>query len=398
MVNNADAIKALQEVSTCHDQTLVALQATVSENQVALKEVLQKLTTISNQWSQPNTSTVIQDGSSDSRAMRGKGKSREASEDGFPFSPKPVSVELPLFTGVDPEEWIASAQDFFDFYGTKDHHRVTMASFRMDGIAKKWFRWMQRQRQLAGWEHFIDAIRKRFVVTELESPEGLLTKLTQTATVEEYQTRFEDLVLRTHNLPDTFLTQCFISGLRADIKNEVLSQRVSTMSEAMQLARFHEARLSDLKRSLGRGFGPKPSSPSPPAGPRTMPGRPPPLDSSPKPSHPNAPQPRKLSAAEAQARRDKGLCYYCDTKFVPGHRCTDPQLFLLDDSAGEDISGDLATNPDVEVSDGVTREHSLVSLNALAGCFTPNTIRVTGEIHGRAVRILIDGGSTHNFM
>lgn len=43
-----------------------------------------------------------------------------------------------------------------------------MASFRMDGVATKWFRWMQRQRQLAGWDHLIEAIRKRFAVIEIE--------------------------------------------------------------------------------------------------------------------------------------------------------------------------------------------------------------------------------------
>ncbi|GMJ08585.1 hypothetical protein HRI_004527700 [Hibiscus trionum] len=100
-------------------------------------------------------------GSIDTRTSRGKAKLKEESEDGFPFAPEPVSVELPLFTGDNLEEWIAVAQDFFDFYGTEDHHRVTMASFRMDGISQKWFRWMQRQRQLAGWDHLIEAIRKR---------------------------------------------------------------------------------------------------------------------------------------------------------------------------------------------------------------------------------------------
>ncbi|KAK5795205.1 hypothetical protein PVK06_036463 [Gossypium arboreum] len=42
-------------------------------------------------------------------------------------------VELPLFTGKDPNEWLASLYDFFEFYNTENHHRVTMASFRMEG-------------------------------------------------------------------------------------------------------------------------------------------------------------------------------------------------------------------------------------------------------------------------
>lgn len=74
--------------------------------------------------------------------VRGKVKVRANSDDVFPFAPKLVQVELPLFTGKDPEEWLASAHDFFEFYGMEDHHRVTMASFEMDCTANKWFRWM----------------------------------------------------------------------------------------------------------------------------------------------------------------------------------------------------------------------------------------------------------------
>ncbi|KAH1056032.1 hypothetical protein J1N35_034097 [Gossypium stocksii] len=62
--------------------------------------------------------TLVQKGSNDTRAIRGKGKLKDDLNDGFSFSPKPVSVELPLLINQDPEEWISSAQDFFDFYNT----------------------------------------------------------------------------------------------------------------------------------------------------------------------------------------------------------------------------------------------------------------------------------------
>ncbi|GMI80546.1 hypothetical protein HRI_001723900 [Hibiscus trionum] len=82
----------------------------------------------------------------DATVGRGKAKIRSETPYAFPFAPCPVQVELLIFTGVDPEEWLASAEDFFEFYQTEDHHRVTMASFRMEGMAKRWYRWMQRQR------------------------------------------------------------------------------------------------------------------------------------------------------------------------------------------------------------------------------------------------------------
>ncbi|KAH1056031.1 hypothetical protein J1N35_034096 [Gossypium stocksii] len=99
---------------------------------------------------------------------------------------------------------------------------------------------------------------------EIESLEDQLTKLTQTAMVAEYQTRFEDLFL---------------------------------------------------------------------------------------PPNPAFPQPRKLSAVEAQARRAKGLCYYCDAKFVPGHHCKEPQFFLLDDASNDIQPNRAGKNSDSDERD-----------------------------------------------
>lgn len=45
---------------------------------------------------------------------------------------------------------------------------------------------------------------------------------------------------------------------------------------------------------------------------------------------------KRLTAAEMQQNRDKGLCYNCDEKFVLGHRCKKQMLYLLQlDSTGE---------------------------------------------------------------
>ncbi|GMI81659.1 hypothetical protein HRI_001835200 [Hibiscus trionum] len=383
MVNHADSIKSLQDTATRHDQVLTSLQNHVEEQKLAnaktqqdFQEVMRRLAEISLQLGR---TTHSEPAIGEPAMNRGKAKMKTETDDDFPFPPKPVFVELPLFTGQDPEEWVASAQDFFDFYGTEDHHRVTMASFRMDGVAKKWFRWMQRRRQLAGWNHLVEAIRKRFAVTEIESPEGQLTKLTQTATVEEYQTRFEDMVLRTTNLPEEFLTQCFISGLRSEIKGEVLGQRPTSMNEAMALARFHEARFNENKKLWGRATGSKPSPllPTPPTlsvSPRGMPGRP--------------PQRNQPSRTPTRAIYNQGG--FRPLKLKPDARKGGEGRL---DSQEEDLSGE-----EEGLVESGRREQSLVSFNALAGCYAPNTLRVKGEIQGRTVRILIDGGSTHNFV
>lgn len=40
---------------------------------------------------------------------------------------------------------------------------------------------------------------------------------------------------------------------------------------------------------------------------------------------------RKLTPAEMREKRQKGLCFFCDEKFVPRYKCnTSKQLYLLE--------------------------------------------------------------------
>lgn len=39
---------------------------------------------------------------------------------------------------------------------------------------------------------------------------------------------------------------------------------------------------------------------------------------------------KRLSWAKMQARRDKGLCYNCNERFIQGHKCKIQQAFLLE--------------------------------------------------------------------
>ncbi|GAV90943.1 hypothetical protein CFOL_v3_34343, partial [Cephalotus follicularis] len=43
-----------------------------------------------------------------------------------------------------------------------------------------------------------------------------------------------------------------------------------------------------------------------------------------------------LTSNEIAARREKGLCYNCDKKFKPGHKCKSKFLVLLADNEDEE--------------------------------------------------------------
>jgi hypothetical protein len=59
-----------------------------------------------------------------------------------------------------------------------------------------------------------------------------LTKLKQSGTVEDFIIAFERLTFRTEDMTDAFFRECFISGLKEDIRAHVLMARPSIWVEA----------------------------------------------------------------------------------------------------------------------------------------------------------------------
>lgn len=48
-------------------------------------------------------------------------------------------LEVPRFNGTDLEGWSFKINQFFQFHQTPEEHRITIASFHMDGLALGWF-------------------------------------------------------------------------------------------------------------------------------------------------------------------------------------------------------------------------------------------------------------------
>lgn len=102
-------------------------------------------------------------------------------------------------------------------------------------------------------------------------------------------------------------------------------------------------------------------------------------------------------------RREKGLCFYCDQKFSTGHHCKG--CFLLveegdNEPPGEDL-GQLLESPDDSAMDllqHIKAQPAQLTLNALSGVQAAETLRVMCRIDQHQVYILVDGGSTHNFI
>eukprot|EP00253_Pinus_taeda_P013939 PITA_13939 len=111
---------------------------------------------------------------------------------------------------------------------------------------------------------------------------------------------------------------------------------------------------------------------------------------------------QKVSPQEIAERRKQGLCCYYDEKYSPGHKCKEPKFFQID---ATDYSS-TEEDPPLEEQEAIEEDNQkeivsddpVILLNALAGISSPQTLKIRGFLKHRPVIVLIDSGSTHNFI
>ena len=156
------------------------------------------------------------------------------------------------------DDWIFKINQYFEYHGTPERDRLSIASFYMEGRALAWFQWMTSNAQFTSWPEFLQALQTRFAPSQYEDPTGALFKLTQKGSVGQYLSEFEDLANRIIGLPPPFILSCFIFGLSPEIRREVQALHPLTLVQAAGLARLQEEKLADVRPP------PRPRPPPPP--------------------------------------------------------------------------------------------------------------------------------------
>lgn len=233
-------------------------------------------------------------------------------------------------------------------------------------------------------------------------------RLRQSSSVAEYTSQFEALSNRLRGISEKNRLSYFLSGLRDDIRLPVRMLNPANLVAAFGLAKLQEEYIMSSRRplrsssssfSFGRQQSWSHSTAAPtqsllPSSNSTVP---------PKPSSGFPIQ--RISQGQMKERRDKGLCYYCDDKWQPGHKCKAPRLYLLSglefppkDSPEEVFYDSTDLVDPVPEFDVVECKEPEISINAISGSSGSKSMRLVGVLHSQRVSILIDSGSTHNFL
>jgi hypothetical protein len=230
---------------------------------------------------------------------------------------------------------------------------------------------------------------------------GEFQKLRQTTTVTDYQDRFEEirprLLAKNLGLNEEFFLSSFISGLKGEIRHQVRMFKPTDLHSAIELARLQEAAIEAKK------FKPwpnKPISTTPPLPnlPKTQPYNYQNSHNQPPKRGPESYPIKRLTPAEMKLRREKGLCYNCDEVYTFGHQCAKKQFYMLEGEIdSEETLEESVEETELEKDDSIEEEMT-ISHHALTGSMGLQTIRLRGKVKNREITILVDSGSTHNFL
>jgi len=101
-----------------------------------------------------------------------------------------------------------------------------------------------------------------------------------------------------------------------------------------------------------------------------------------------------------EEKRAKGFCYSCDSKYTKGHKCAEKKSFYIDCEEEQEKEQETSKKEDTHQEQTIEKEEMnlTISCNALVGITTPQTIKIKGHIKKKKVIVLIDSGSTHNFI
>ncbi|XP_042059320.1 uncharacterized protein LOC121803777 [Salvia splendens] len=306
------------------------------------------------------------------------------------FATRQSKVGFPIFNGEDLTGWILRCDHFFEVDLTPDESKVRLAVINFEGRALQWFQnWAKyHDRPMnSPWLLFLRALEARFGDQLLGDPMTELLSLKQTGSFADYHDKFE-LLLGRVSLSESYAISHFINGLKPHVQRAVRMFMPQTLVHAYALAR-----LQDLSTNA-KEVMPYNSKRFTTTDARSTSHSTPLL---PTPTIPAVKTRRLLTEEEMAEKRAKGLCYGCDEKFERGHRCVRKQLYLLEIDDGV---RDLPIDTEIQEDELNEDENPLISIHAINGSPSRGfrTMRVTGRVGKKAIHILIDSGSTHNFL
>ena len=243
-------------------------------------------------------------------------------------------VEMPIFNGDDSDSWLFRAERYFQIHKFTEFEKMIVATISFEGPALNWYRSQEEQEKFTDWANLKERVLIRFRSTREGSLYGRFLRIQQTTTVEEYRIFFDKWVAPLSNLPEKVVEETFMSGLKTWIQAEMDFCEPKGLSQMMRIAQKVENR-EDIRReanlpgySRGKlsnsGSGTKVNTTvnsGDNKGSMNWPMRTITLRGTSSEEARKEGPTKRLSDAEFQSRKEKGLCFRCKEKYSHDHKC-----------------------------------------------------------------------------
>ncbi|GKB22159.1 reverse transcriptase [Tanacetum coccineum] len=258
-----------------------------------------------------------------------------------------AKIEFPEFSGDDVKGWVFRCDQFFLIEQTPK---------------------MVKQ-----------AILNRFS-NGYDDPMSKLKILKYETTAREYEDAFDNLLSRVE-VSEEHVVSLFMGGLPTEIERGVRMFKPKTLADAYCLTNLQHATMNAVKKKNKTPFTPSNSRYNSGSTSTFKPLRTTSNNVSgtvnTKPNNPVTGRNRRLSQKEYVEKRAQNFCFYCDKKYVPGHKCSGQLYSLVLVPEDENEKGGFLDKDETLVDKGsMDLQAPLISLIALTGTTNFKTMRV----------------------
>eukprot|EP00253_Pinus_taeda_P025928 PITA_25928 len=229
-------------------------------------------------------------------------------------------IDMRKFDGKDLATWILQIEQFFDLNNVQNTQKFV------------WYQWLCSHKQIITLEIFTEELTTHYEDTKSNPFFSQLISLKQKGSIMEHVEEFQKLNIRVKNIPEEHRIDVFIGTLKDNIQHYVCLWEPNSLEKALGLARKMEIKIIATRKHTTHNY--KYGSVV----------------------APSLPQPIRLTLQQLEEKREKGLCYSCDSKYTKGHKCAEKKLFYIDREEEEEKEKERSKEEDMLQEQSIDKE------------------------------------------
>ncbi|KAA0059479.1 hypothetical protein IC582_002784 [Cucumis melo] len=167
---------------------------------------------------------------------------RNDGDDDFHDRNKFKKIEMPVFTGEDPDSWLFRAERYFQIHKLTESGKMLVSTVSFDGPTLNWYRSQEERDKFTSWSN----MKERLLVRFRSNKDGTICRqflrIKQESTVEEYINLFDKMVAPLYDLPERVIEDTFMNGLLPWVRSEVVFCRPKGLAKMMEVGQMVENR------------------------------------------------------------------------------------------------------------------------------------------------------------